>query len=192
MNGIESLSLSLIRQIYDTQTLSQVSTILESLASNRGFKMHAHQIVDDETLTAGQKKTQLLLLLKDVSQPELYNFFSDLFADHQFWLFSSENFDYFDEFVQNFQQQIEKIGIVFMAVALDLQTSEVRDFAQQFGQLLNRHVVISVEVKPAILGGALVRIENLVFDHSLRSKFQQFQRQWIASLTKTSKLVEVE
>jgi len=34
------------------------------------------------------------------------------------------------------------------------------------------------------LGGLQIRLENLVFDYSLRTKFQQFQRHWLSSLDK--------
>lgn len=192
MNGIEELSLSLIKKVYDTRTLRQVSGVLESLASNGGFKSHAKEIANKDTLTDGQKRTQILYLLKDVGESNVYNFFSDILAEHKFWIFGEESFDYFDEFVQDFQKKIEKVGIVFMATAIELKEEEIRTFASQLGEMLGRHIVLNLEVKPGILGGAMMRVENLVFDYSLRSRFQQFQRQWVASLKKSSKLVDMD
>ncbi len=188
-SGVEELAQHLLSNIFTTTDLKMVSVALEQLSQNQSFKHHAHEIATDTRLTDSVKKTQLLHLFKDINIPILYTFFSDMFSKHEFWMFSSKQFDYFDEFVQTFQLATEKVTVVNLVTPVDLLPPDLTKISQDLAQSLGTHVVLHLQVNPGILGGIQVRIGNLVFDYSLRSKFHQFQRQWIAQMARTSELV---
>lgn len=187
--GTQKLAQALLEKVYTTATLKQVTETLEDLAQNQGFKSHANSIVSDPTLTEAQKKTQLTYLLRTIELPIVYDFFIQEAADGQFWLFSSDKIDYFDKFVQTFSLETENVGVVFMTTATKLSSSRLKEIVKDLSDAFGYRMIINHEVNPTIIGGVQIRIENMVFDYSLRSKFSQFQRQWLASLEKTEKAI---
>jgi len=61
--------------------------------------------------------------------------------------------------------------------------------AKQLSDSLERQVMLDLKVNPSIVGGAQIRVGNLVFDYTLRSKFNQFERQWINRMARTTEFV---
>ncbi|MGI5828431.1 MAG: F0F1 ATP synthase subunit delta [Patescibacteria group bacterium] len=187
--GIEELADELLSQINTTAELKQVSVALESLTQSSAFKSRAREVASNMNLTNAIKKSQLLFLFKDIDVPVLYTFFSDMFSDNEFWMFSSKQFDYFDEFVQTFQMLTEKVVVVNLVTAIEIKAPDLKLIAQNLTKSLGSHVIIHLQVNPGIIGGLQARVGNLVFDYTLRSKFHQFQRQWIAQVAKTTEMV---
>ena len=58
--------------------------------------------------------------------------------------------------------------------------------------MLGKPAVVNLQIKSTILGGVQVRIENLVFDHSLKEKFKQFQRHWLSSFRHAVRNIDLE
>lgn len=189
MKTTEALIKKLTDKIYTTDTLKNISDTLEHLASDESFKSHTQDITSDPTLTGNQKKTQLLYLLKTIDSPILYDFFSDILDANSQWIFSSGRINYFDKFVQEFQMATEDLSIVYLTTAIKLAPEDLKAITKDLTKSFGYKVVLNYQVNPGIIGGATVRVENLIFDHSLRTKFQQFQRHWISSLKKTGQLI---
>jgi F0F1-type ATP synthase delta subunit len=187
MNSSDALVNQLLTNLQTTATVKQVSDALEELSQNKTFKRHANLIVSDHTLTDKQKQSQLLYLVQTIDVSALHDFLADTLVQGSTWLFSSDKVDYFDKFVQNFQLATESLQIVYLVTAIDLNKEILTKIAVDLSQSFGYKVIIDHEVNPAILGGAQVRIENMVYDHSLRRKFQQFQRQWLATFDQTEK-----
>src|SRR3990167_7590793 len=185
--GTQKLADALLDKIYTTITLKQTTEVLEDLAQNKAFKNHANSIVADPTLTVSQKKTQLTYLLRTIELPLLYDFFATEVGSGQFWLFSNDKIDYFDKFVQVFSLSTENVGVVSMTTSIKLPGSRLKAIGKDLSDAFGYRMILNHEVNPTILGGIQIRIENMVFDYSLRSKFTQFQRQWLTSLDKTQK-----
>lgn len=188
-NTNHNLIAKLMQNIHTTAQLKDISDALEELTQNKAFKNHANDIITDQSLTDSQKKTQLLYLIRSIDIPTLADFFSDVLAGHTFWMFSSEKIDYFDKFVREFQMATEEIVVVYLITATKLMQSDFRTIAKDLGKSFGYKVVLNHQINPAIIGGAQVRVQNLVFDYSLRNKFNQFQRQWLHSLEQTDKMI---
>src|SRR5690606_27264288 len=189
MKSTEDLVDNLINRLFTTKALKEVSGTLEELSLNKTFKLHVNSIVSDTTLTDSQKRRQLSYVLKIVDEPILLDFFDELLQKNGFWLFTAGKIDYFDKFVQQFQKATEEIELVYLVTAIDLAPPILKDISLDLSRSFGYRVIIKHEVNPAIIGGVQIRVENLVFDLSLRTKFQQFQRAWLHSLTTTSKKV---
>lgn len=190
MKQLHQLAESLMAHVQTTQELSQISAVLEQMSANKQFKQSATEIACDDKLPDAQKKTQLMLLFRRVKQPLLYEFFKQLFTEYQFWLFESESFDYFDDFVKIFQLHVEKVAVIYLVSAIDLKPQDLLDISAEFSDLLGKHAVINLQVNPEIIGGLQVRVDNLIFDYSLKGKLQQFRTKWVASLNQASELVQ--
>lgn len=187
--SMKSVVSRLVETLYTTEALKLISSTLEELSQDRKFKLHADAIVSDESLTDSQKKRQLNYLIKTIEVPELQTFLSDEIEKDNWWLFSVDRIDYFDRFVQNFQIATEEIGVVYLTTSIPLSPTELKTIAKDLSKTFGYKVVLRHEVNKAIVGGAQVRVENLVFDYSLRTKFQHFQKTWLQSLNKTDKLI---
>lgn len=189
MKGSKDLAQQLIQNIYTTDTLKQISSALEKLSHNKGFKIHTNEIIGDDSLTDSQKKNQLLYVIKSIDIPVLYDFFTDQLADNSFWLFSSGQIDYFDKFVQEFQKATEDVKVVKLSTAVSLDSTDLKAIAGNLSKWFGYKVALHHEVNPAIMGGAQIQIENLVFDYSLRSKFRHFTKEWLRSITDTQRAI---
>jgi len=188
-SGTKQLVDKLLSQIFTSPTLKEVSFVLEDLARNKQFKNHAARITEDSDLSPGQKKTQLGYVIQTVENKLVYNFFSDLIGTNDIWLFNNSKIDYFDEFVREFQQSTEGINILQITTANQLSESQLKNIARDLTTEFGVKVILNYHINPSLIGGIQIKIDNYVFDYSLRTKFQQFQREWLASLEKTSKLV---
>lgn len=189
MKTPEELIDKLTEKIFTTTALKDISDTLEELSLDKRFKLHANAIASDDTLTDGQKKRQLSYLLKVIDNPTLYDFFSDEVLDKNSWLFTAERIDYFDKFVQQFQMATEEMGVIFLVTAIQLEPTDLKQISQDLSKAFGYKAIIKPEVNPELIGGAQVRVENMIFDYSLRTKFTQFRKTWLNSLTKTEKLI---
>ena len=189
VSGLEEMAIQLLTDIHVSKQLKEVSMILEQLSIDKNFKKQALIIASDERLSNTLKKTQMLYLFKDIDNSLVYDFFSDMFSSQNYKLFNSRQFDYFDEFVKKFQMKTEELLIVNLITAIELKQKDLIEIAIDLSDNLEQKVIIHPQTNASLMGGAQIRIGNMVFDFSLRSKFHQFQRQWLASMEKTSKLV---
>jgi F0F1-type ATP synthase delta subunit len=186
---IETLCDKLLNQIHSSPDLKATSLHLESLVLDRQFKTHASNIVTDSELNTTQKKRQLLYLLGTIDLPLLHDFFSDEIDAGDLWLFDNQKIDYLDEFVKKFQQSTESVHTLHLTTAAPLTPHQIRNISKDLGHEFGYHLVVDHTINPTLIGGIQVKLDNYIFDYSLRSKFQQFQREWLASLEKTTKLV---
>ena len=176
------LAKRLLNRLDTSSALKATSENLELLTQNKTFKEHASAIVTDPHLSDSQKRTQLLYLLRSIDLPSLYDFFSDELEPNQLWLFHTDKIDYFDRFVQSFQRLTETVHLIQLATVIPLSATDLSTIAANFSKSFGYKVLIDHEVNPALIGGVQARLENLVFDYSLRSRFSQFQRQWLSSI----------
>jgi len=187
--GVEKLAEKLLSQVWSTVELKKISLALEGLSHSSVFKSEARAIVASSKLSDEHKATRLLQLFQEVEIPTLQSFFTEIFSEGEFWLFSSKQFDYFDEFVREFQLSTEKVLVVQLVIAIEMFPREQMVIASELSKSLERQVILEPKINPGIIGGAQIRIGNLVFDYTLRSKFNQFERQWINRMAKTAEFV---
>jgi F0F1-type ATP synthase delta subunit len=188
-SGVENLARQLLEQVYTTAQLKQISVTLETMTQTKSFKSRAREIAGDEVLTESIKRSQLMELIDELNNQMLSTFFREILKDNNFWLFASKQFDYFDEFVQSFQMLTESLTILHLVTAIELKEPSLIAIAKDLSQSFKTKMVIHLQIKPTIMGGAQIRLGNLVFDYSLKSKFSQFERHWISKLEKTSAMV---
>jgi ATP synthase F1 delta subunit len=192
MNSIEQLAEQLVSRIHTTSVLHHLSAVLESYAGDQSLKTHLNRIATDAFLSDHQKRNQLMEIIQAADNRVLNDFMADMVSRREYWLFSSGKFDYFDQFVRAVQYQVEKVISVQLITAVELKPNDVIKLANQFSQILENKAVLTVKVDHSILGGVQMRIENMVYDYSLQTRFRKFRSQWIRSFTKATKLMSTE
>lgn len=189
MKSSEDLVQLLLSKVFTTKTLKDISASLEELTQDKSFRLHLKAITEDDSLTDSQRRRQLKYILRVVDNPILQDFFDEVLAKKQEWLFSRSKLDYFDKFVQHFQLATENVGLVYLVTAVELTPAELQAIALDLSQEFGYPVILKHEINSSIIGGVQVRVENLVFDYSVKTKLQQFQQAWLASLTQTEKKI---
>jgi F-type H+-transporting ATPase subunit delta len=61
--------------------------------------------------------------------------------------------------------------------AIRLDSDTVQSLADRIGQEVDRRVEVSTAVDPAILGGVVVQVGNLILDASIKNRLEQLRKQ---------------
>jgi F-type H+-transporting ATPase subunit delta len=61
------------------------------------------------------------------------------------------------------------------AIALDSDT--VKQLGERIGQRVDRHVELSADVDPDIIGGVVLRVGNVILDASIKNRLEQLRKQ---------------
>jgi ATP synthase F1 delta subunit len=79
-------------------------------------------------------------------------------------------------FEQLWEEERRLLGVeVTSAIALDEAT--VREIGERIGEQVERTVELSSHVDPAILGGIVLRVGNVILDASIRNRLEQLRKQ---------------
>jgi len=186
----QQLADQLLKSIIDTQTLKEVSAGLEELSQNKHLKTHLNAVVSDSSLTSDQQKTQLSYIIRGIESTVVYSFFQSLIDEGELWVFQSGKIDYLDRFVQTFQQATHQAELVSLITAVPLEEDDLSKISHDLSQAFGKHIILSTAVKASLIGGAQIKIENMVYDFSLSFKFQQFERQWLRTLTSQNRSLD--
>ena len=180
------LSRQLLAQVKTLPQFQQLSQALELLAANANLRDRLHHLASDVNLTDQERNQSLNQLISQIQIPLLRDYFLNMIAQGHWWIFQKEPLDYFDQFVSSFQRQSDEIKVVHVVLAIEIDVAFLADF---FTEMLKQQVMINYKVKPKIIGGIQIKIDNLVYDYSVRTKLRLFEKEWIKSLTdNTSKL----
>jgi F-type H+-transporting ATPase subunit delta len=70
-----------------------------------------------------------------------------------------------------------KLLPVQITSAIALGEDEVKSLGERIGRQVDRQVEVSADVDPAILGGVVLRVGNVILDASIRNRLEQLRKQ---------------
>ena len=73
--------------------------------------------------------------------------------------------------------EARKLLPVQIVSAIELDEETVRGIGDRIGAQVDRHIELSSEVDPEILGGIVLRVGNLIMDASIRNRLEQLRKQ---------------
>ena len=73
--------------------------------------------------------------------------------------------------------EARKLLPVLITSAVTLDSDTVEQLGDRIGQQTNRHVEISTDVDPDILGGVVLRVGNVILDASIKNRLEQLRKQ---------------
>ena len=91
--------------------------------------------------------------------------------------------DFLQEIVESFQLFVKKnSGIVEgeLLSAIELNKTQIERIRKNVEQLTGKSVILNQQIDPSVLGGFVVKIEDLVIDNSIRRQLQRLREQLIA------------
>ena len=116
-------------------------------------------------IAAEEKKAIWKDLLADSSDPDLRSLLY-LLTDKNRLNFLTEILDFFEHLLR--QRSGEVMALV--RTAQPLRAEQEEELKQSLSRMLDKKVTLQVTVDEALLGGLVVRIEDRMFDGSLRSR----------------------
>ena len=116
-------------------------------------------------IAAEEKKAIWKDLLADSSDPDLRSLLY-LLTDKNRLNFLTEILDFFERLLR--QRSGEVMALV--RTAQPLRAEQEEELKQSLSRMLDKKVTLQVTVDEALLGGLVVRIEDRMFDGSLRSR----------------------
>ena len=73
--------------------------------------------------------------------------------------------------------EARKLLPVQITSAIALGEDEVKSLGDRIGKQVDRHVQVSADVDPDILGGVVLRVGNVVLDASIKNRLEQLRKQ---------------
>ena len=70
-----------------------------------------------------------------------------------------------------------KLLPVQITSAISLDSDTVKTLGDRIGQQVDRHVEITADVDPDILGGVVLRVGNVILDASIKNRLEQLRKQ---------------
>jgi len=102
--------------------------------------------------------------------------FLKLLADKRRLSELQEIVDKFHRMMLDHKNQVE----VQLISAIDLERPVVEKISKQIQQIIGKEVLVNERVEPSIIGGFVVKVEDLVIDNSIRSQLNRLRDQLIA------------
>ena len=73
--------------------------------------------------------------------------------------------------------EARKLLPVQITSAIALDEDEVKSLGERIGKQVDRHVEVSADVDPDILGGVVLRVGNVILDASIKNRLEQLRKQ---------------
>jgi F-type H+-transporting ATPase subunit delta len=148
----------------ETGALDQWSVFL-ALAAAAAVDEKIEVVLDHPTLTREQKAQTLAEVCGDTLTTGNRNFLFALAANNRLQLLPV-----IAELFEAFKAQLEQTVEVEIESAFELGTEQQDKLAQALRSKLDRQINISARVNRELIGGAIVRTQDLVIDGSVRGK----------------------
>jgi F-type H+-transporting ATPase subunit delta len=118
-----------------------------------------------------EKKEGLGRTVKD-ADPAFQNFLESLIERHRM----PAIFRIRTEF-ETLWSEARKLLPVRITSAVELDSKTVDDLGKRIGDQVDRHIELTAEVDPDILGGVVLRVGNVILDASIKSRLEQLRKQ---------------
>lgn len=122
-------------------------------------------VLGNPGLTSEQKAEAMISVCKEQMDTSTKNFIS-LLADNRRLALLPEISAQFEELKANQQHSVD----VSLITAFDLSEQQQQKLTQALSSKLGREVSLTAEVDKSIIGGAIVRTDDLVIDGSIRAR----------------------
>ena len=127
--------------------------------------------VSDPSTTPQQHEALLLGTLKHLESGKI----TDSYVNFIALLAKNKRLMAIEKIVSNFQQlraDYEKTLTVDVESYSVLSNEQMKDLSARLSQRLQRDITLKVTIDPNLLGGAIIRAGNLVFDGSVRTQIK--------------------
>lgn len=165
-------SQALIDLCLESQVAGKVRSELESFLHFLEKNEELKNVLMKEVFNASQKR----LVIEELCQKTAL---SKLTKNFLVYLASQNRFHIFQAIYKSFHQKLNEVEGRFFAeisTAVEISASLKEEFQKKIGLLLGKKMEMTYKTDPTLIGGVVTRIGNRVFDGSVRTQLQSWQR----------------
>ena len=149
--------------------VSEIKAINESISQVKGAK----QTFENPSISKDEKKELLKKLLSGKINQINLNFL--------FLLVDKQRFNLLPEIQNQLTKLVNKnkgVAIAKVSSAIELDSATLETIKQKLENILEKSEKVTIEskVEPELLGGVVVKINDLVYDGSIRGKLENLKR----------------
>ena len=145
----------------------QLGAFADAMYANRDL----HVFFFSPYFPVPEKKKGLQSAVTDAN-PEFHNFLQALIERHRM----PAIFRIRAEF-DGLWDEARKLLPVKVTSAVELDEQTIKGIGDRIGGQVDRHIELSTEVDPDILGGIVLRVGNLILDASIKNRLEQLRQQ---------------
>ena len=149
--------------------LNELTALSESFEKVKGAK----KIFENPGITVDEKKLLLKKIIGDKINKKLFNFLSLLIDKRRFNLIS----DIQDEF-NKLVNKNKGLVVAEVSTATQVSPNELEEIKRKLETLVGKNEKVSIESKtdPDLLGGIVVKMNDLVYDGSIKGRLENMKR----------------
>lgn len=148
---------------HESKALDEWSAAL-ALAAQAVTDEQLKRLLGNPAISTGQKAELVLDICSDASEP--FQNFVKLLAENNRLLVLPEISSLFD----HMKAELEKSVDVDLTSAFEMTKEQQTKLAQALGKKLDREINITTHVDATLIGGVVIKTEDLVIDGSVRGK----------------------
>lgn len=151
---------------------NELTALSDSFEKVKGAK----KVFENPGITIDEKKLVLKKILGDTINKKLFNFLSLLIDKKRFNLIS----DIQNEF-NKLVNRNKGLVVAEVSTATQISPNELEEIKQKLETLVGKNEKVSIESKtdPNLLGGIVVKMNDLVYDGSIKGRLEDMKRRLI-------------
>jgi F-type H+-transporting ATPase subunit delta len=150
------------------EVYGELNMMAENLQQNPDFRL----LLLGKMLNAAEKKELLVAVYGAFFQPLILNFLYLLIDKKR----EAILIEAIDAFTQLYRQS-QGIEIATLISTKPLALAEEKELALSLKQAFNKDIIFQHKLDPALLGGVLIKIGDLMIDGSLKSRLRQIKEE---------------
>lgn len=174
MSEIEKYVEVIFENISNKSELEEILFDLSVMSEKIGYSTVV-QGSDDRS----DRKAIISDALPGISSEILKEYFTSLVEKGDLWIFEP---GHFKTFLDELKAAASKIIYFYLSSAVDLKKEDIRSLTDKISRKMERKVIIEITVDSSIIGGAIIKKDNYIFDFSVKSKLNSLCDQWKKSL----------
>lgn len=177
MEEIENYILEVLDLAFKKSDFDQIIFDLTVLSD----KINYSTVTDTESDGDGQKRELICAALNDISSEALTEYFQTLIDNDNLWLFDPSRFRLFVDGMNEIAKDSLHLDLT---TAVPIRTSDIKRIASKLTEKMERKVLIDTKVDESVVGGAVIKKGNYIFDYSIRRKLDNFGQEWKTAIRK--------
>ncbi|OQA04197.1 MAG: ATP synthase subunit delta [bacterium ADurb.Bin400] len=174
---IENYTQEILALIYKKEDFDQLLFDVSVFADLIGYESVAKNAGED----VQQRKNYIKLQLDRISSDILKNYLEGLLSQDDLQLFEP---GLFKLFVEELNEAASKTLFFKLTTAIEIEPEDLNQMSAALSKKMERKVIIDITVDKSIVGGAIIKKENYIFDFSIKTKLGKLSSDWKRSIQK--------
>jgi F-type H+-transporting ATPase subunit delta len=140
-------------------------------------------VLEQSNKSTEQKELFIKKLVESLKAEGLQKELRKHLAEHDLTFFREKELG---PFLQDVQNKANECIVVKVTVAIEFKEKDVKEMAASLSARLGKQVVLSIQVNPTLIGGAIVQHGSFLNDYSLKTQLDLYRSRWQRAVTESN------